>query len=163
MAGESLELTIEAATASLTLSGTTDANGVWQAIAVEDLTELGATFTTFFDEASITIDYLGNAGDATMQPVGATSLEIEGAGLLRAAVTADAYELELDAAGVFNLEIDFSAELPTQNTYLEGLAYTWDADERHRKHHQHGYSRNQRGPNCSLRYGELHRHADLHL
>lgn len=125
LAGESLELTIEAATASLTLSGTTDANGVWQAIAVEDLTELGATFTTFFDEASITIDYLGNAGDATMQPVGATSLEIEGAGLLRAAVTADAYELELDAAGVFNLEIDFSAELPTQNTYLEGLAYTW--------------------------------------
>jgi hypothetical protein len=125
LAGESLELTIEAAAASLTLSGTTDANGVWQAIAVEDLTELGATFTTFFDDASITINYLGNAGDATTQPVGATSLEIEGAGLLRAAVTADAYELELDAAGVFNLEIDFSAELATQNTYLEGLAYTW--------------------------------------
>jgi len=125
LVGEPLELTIEAAAASLTLSGTTDANGVWQAIAVEDLTELGATFTTFFDEASITINYLGNAGDATTQPVGATSLEIEGAGLLRAAVTADAYELQLDAAGVFNLEIDFSAELATQNTYLEGLAYTW--------------------------------------
>ena len=125
LAGESLELTIEAAATSFTLSGTTDANGVWQAIAVEDLTELGATFTTFFDEASITIDYLGNAGDATTQPVASTSLEIEGAGLLRAAVTTEAYELELDAAGVFNLEIDFSAELPTQNTYLEGLAYTW--------------------------------------
>ena len=123
--GEPLSLTIVASGASYTVSGTTDEEGVWQAIAVEDLTDLGATFITFFDVATLTIDYAGNAGDATMQPTAASNLVLEGIGLLRAEVTTEDTVLELNQDGVYELELTFQAELATQNTYIEGLTYEW--------------------------------------
>ena len=123
--GETLSLTIVASGASYTVSGTTDEEGVWQAIAVEDLTDLGATFITFFDVATLTIDYAGNAGDATMQPTAASNLVLEGIGLLRAEVTTEDTVLELNQDGVYELELTFQAELATQNTYIEGLTYEW--------------------------------------
>ena len=126
LSGESIEMDITASGVSISLSGVTDGNGVWQAIAVEDLSELGGTFTTFFDTASIDINYLGNAGNSTMQPVAAQTLTLQGLGVLRADVSVDETVLELDEAGVFNLEVDLEAELPTQNTYLEGLVFTWE-------------------------------------
>ena len=124
--GEPLTLTIVASGASYAVSGTTDEEGVWQAIAVEDLTDLGATFTTFFDAATMTIEYLGTAGNATMQPAAGETLVLEGLGMLRANVEVDEMALQLDETGVFELEVDLEAELPTQNTYLEGLIYTWE-------------------------------------
>ena len=126
LADELLYLTIEAMGVDVELSGSTDASGVWQAIAVEDLTELGGPFTTFFDTATMTIDYLGTNGSLTMQPVGPANRSIQGLGLLRADVIVEQTVLELDDAGVFSLEVTLTAELPTQNTYLEGLAYTWE-------------------------------------
>ena len=126
LSGESIEMDITASGVTVPLSGVTDANGVWQAIAVEDLSELGGTFTTFFDTASIDINYLGNAGSPTMQPVTAQTLVLEGLGMLRANVEVDEMALQLDETGVFELEVDLEAELPTQNTYLEGLIYTWE-------------------------------------
>ncbi|MAZ43392.1 MAG: hypothetical protein CMB19_05630 [Euryarchaeota archaeon] len=126
LAGEPLYLTIEAMGVDVELSGSTDASGVWQAIAVEDLTELGGPFTTFFDTATMTIDYLGTNGSSTMQPVAPVNRSIQGLGLLRADVAAGDTVLEIDDAGVFSLEVTLTAELPTQNTYLEGLAYTWE-------------------------------------
>ena len=126
LADELLYLTIEAMGVDVELSGSTDASGVWQAIAVEDLTELGGPFTTFFDTATMTIDYLGTNGSLTMQPVGPANRSIQGLGLLRADVMVEQTVLELDDAGVFSLEVTLTAELPTQNTYLEGLAYTWE-------------------------------------
>ena len=126
LAGELLYLTIEAMGVDVELSGSTDASGVWQAIAVEDLTELGGPFTTFFDTATMTINYLGTPGSSTMQPVGPANLSIQGLGLLRADVVVGETILDLDDAGVFSLEVTLTAELPTQNTYLEGLAYTWE-------------------------------------
>ena len=124
--GEPLSLTIEASGVDVELSGTTDSSGVWRAIEVEDLTELGGTFITFFDSASMTIEYLGTSGSPTMQPVEAANLTIQGLGLLRADVTMQGTELNLDDEGVFDLEVNIAAELPTQNTYLEGLVYTWE-------------------------------------
>ncbi len=126
LADELLYLTIEAMGVDVELSGSTDASGVWQAIAVEDLTELGGPFTTFFDTATMTIDYLGTNGSLTMQPVSPANRSIQGLGLLRADVMVEQTVLELDDAGVFSLEVTLTAELPTQNTYLEGLAYTWE-------------------------------------
>ena len=126
LADELLYLTIEAMGVDVELSGSTDASGVWQAIAVEDLTELGGPFTTFFDTATMTIDYLGTNGSLTMQPVAPANRSIQGLGLLRADVMVEQTVLELDDAGVFSLEVTLTAELPTQNTYLEGLAYTWE-------------------------------------
>lgn len=124
--GELLSLTIEASGVDVELSGTTDSSGVWRAIEVEDLTALGGTFITFFDSASMSIEYLGTTGSPTMQPVGAANLTLQGFGLLRADVTMLGAQLNLDDEGVFELEVNIAAELPTQNTYLEGLAYTWE-------------------------------------
>ena len=84
-----------------------------------------ATFITFFDVATLTIDYAGNAGDATMQPTAASNLVLEGIGLLRAEVTTEDTVLELNQDGVYELELTFQAELATQNTYIEGLTYEW--------------------------------------
>lgn len=126
LAGEPLDLAIEAEGVDVELSGSTDASGVWQAIAVEDLTELGGSFITFFDTATMTIDYLGTSGSPTMQPVAPATRSIQGLGLLRADVDVGQTVLEIDDAGVFSLEVTLTAELPTQNTYLEGLAYTWE-------------------------------------
>ncbi|MDA8818589.1 VCBS repeat-containing protein, partial [Candidatus Poseidoniales archaeon] len=67
--GELVSLTIEASGVEVELSGTTDSSGVWQAIEAEDLTELGGTFTTFFDSATMTIEYLGTTGSPTLPPV----------------------------------------------------------------------------------------------
>ena len=124
--GEPLSLTIEASGVDVELSGTTDSSGVWRAIEVEDLTELGGTFITFFDSASMTIEYLGTSGSPTMQPAEAANLTIQGLGLLRADVNMQGTQLNLDDEGVFDLEVNIAAELPTQNTYLEGLVYTWE-------------------------------------
>ena len=126
LAGEDLELHAEASGVMFSISGTTDAEGVWQAVAAEDLTELGGTFTTFFDSASFTIEYLGNSGAISMQPVAPATLTLEGIGLLRAEISMDGSVLSVDESGVYNLEVDLSAELPTQNTYLEGLTYSWE-------------------------------------
>ena len=126
LSGENLELEIAASGASIKYAGTTDENGTWQAVAVENLAELGGTFTTFFDTATMTIEYLGTAGNATMQPVAAETLIIEGLGILRANIDVSDMVLQLDETGVYNLEVDLSAELPTQNTYLEGLTYSWE-------------------------------------
>ena len=124
--GELVSLTIEASGVDVELSGTTDSSGVWQAIEAEDLTELGGTFITFFDSASMTIEYLGTTGSPTMQPVGPANLTLQGLGLLRADITTQGTQLNLDDEGVFDLEVNIVAELPTQNTYLEGLVYTWE-------------------------------------
>ena len=124
--GELVSLSIEASGVDVQLSGTTDSSGVWQAIEAEDLTELGGTFITFFDSASMTIEYLGTTGSATMQPVGPANLTIQGLGLLRADISTQGTQLNLDDEGVFELEVTIVAELPTQNTYLEGLIYTWE-------------------------------------
>ena len=124
--GELVSLTIEASGVDVELSGTTDSSGVWQAIEAEDLTELGGTFITFFDSASMTIEYLGTTGSPTMQPVGPANLALQGLGLLRADITTQGTQLNLDDEGVFDLEVNIVAELPTQNTYLEGLVYTWE-------------------------------------
>lgn len=126
LAGEDLELHAEASGIIFSISGTTDEEGVWQAVAAEDLTELGGTFTTFFDSASFTIEYLGNSGAISMQPVAPATLTLEGIGLLRAEISVDGSVLSVDESGVYNLEVDLSAELPTQNTYLEGLTYSWE-------------------------------------
>jgi len=126
LAGEALELHAEASGITFSISGTTDSEGVWQAVAAEDLTELGGTFTTFFDSASFTIEYLGNSGGISMQPVAPATLTLEGIGLLRAEISMDGSVLSVDESGVYNLEVDLSAELPTQNTYLEGLTYSWE-------------------------------------
>jgi hypothetical protein len=74
----------------------------------------------------MSIEYLGTTGSPTMQPVGAANLTLQGFGLLRADVTMLGPQLNLDDEGVFELEVNIAAELPTQNTYLEGLAYTWE-------------------------------------
>ena len=126
LSGENLELEIAASGASIKYAGTTDANGIWQAVAVEDLAQLGGTFTTFFDTATMTIEYLGTAGNATMQPVAAETLILEGLGILRSNIDVNDMVLQLDETGVFELELDLEAELATQNTYLEGLTYTWE-------------------------------------
>ena len=124
--GELVSLTIEASGVDVELSGTTNSSGVWQAIEAEDLTELGGPFITFFDSASMTIEYLGTTGSPTMQPVGPANLTLQGLGLLRADITTQGTQLNLDDEGVFDLEVNIVAELPTQNTYLEGLVYTWE-------------------------------------
>ena len=126
LAGEDLELHVEATGITFSISGTTDEEGIWQAVAVEALTELGGTFITFFDSASFTIEYLGNSGAISMQPVAPATLTLEGIGLLRAEISMDGPVLSVDESGVYNLEVDLSAELPTQNTYLEGLTYSWE-------------------------------------
>jgi hypothetical protein len=126
IAGQALSLHIHSSEETISLSGITDADGVWQAIAVEDLTELGGTIITLFDSVSMTIDYSGTTGSSTMQPIAPTNLTLQGLGLLRANVSTDGASIELSEAGVYELEVDFAAELPTQNTYLEGLVYTWE-------------------------------------
>ncbi|MCP2504916.1 MAG: hypothetical protein NLN65_06450, partial [Candidatus Poseidoniaceae archaeon] len=108
-----------------TISGTTDENGVWSAVQVEDLTELSTTFSEFIGSVSIVAEYDGTLGSATIQPADLTTATLNGIGILRATVTDSSESVELDENHHFSVAVSVTPELPSQNIRLANVVYDW--------------------------------------
>ena len=107
------------------VSGVTDENGKWNAVQVEDLTELANSFSDFIGEVSLVAEYAGTAGTADIQPADLTTATLNGLGLLRATVSAPTEPIQLDVSNQFSVTASITPELPAQSARLANIIYDW--------------------------------------
>ena len=122
---QDLSLNFEAGNFAYSMQGVTDENGVWYAVSVDDLTELSATFSDFIGAATITVDYAGTAGSASIQPADQSSLILSGMGVLRASLTHSSEPVALNETGSYSVEAIITPELPSQSSLLANVGYDW--------------------------------------
>ena len=123
---QDLSLHIEAGDFDYSMQGTTDENGVWYAVSVDDLTDLSATFSDFIGEATITVEYAGTAGSPSIQPADESSLILSGMGALRATLTHSSEPVDLNETGYYDVEALITPELPSQSSILANVEYDWE-------------------------------------
>jgi len=111
------------------ITGVTDENGTWQAVQVEDLTELSATFSDFIGEVSLVIEYDGTTGSSEIQPTDVVALTLNGMGILRASVSTSPEQVELDDSNQYSIVASITPELPAQNTRLANVMYDWQLSD----------------------------------
>ena len=63
------------------ISGVTDENGQWNAVDVQDLTELANSFSDFVGDVSLVAQYAGTAGTSDVQAAEAATATLNGLGL----------------------------------------------------------------------------------
>ena len=122
---QDLTMLFEAGNFLYSMQGTTDENGVWYAVSVDDLTELSASFSEFLGEASISVDYAGTAGSESIQPADESSLILTGMGVLRATLSHSSEPVELNETGYYSVEATITPELPSQSSVLANVEYDW--------------------------------------
>jgi hypothetical protein len=122
---QDLSLHIVAGDFAYSMQGVTDENGVWYAVSVDDLTELSATFSDFIGAATITVDYAGTAGSASIQPADQSSLILSGMGALRASLTHSSEPVDLNETGSYSVEALITPELSSQSSILANVEYDW--------------------------------------
>ena len=107
------------------VSGVTDENGNWNAVQVEDLTELANSFSDFIGEVSLVAQYAGTAGTADIQPADLATVTLNGLGLLRATVTSPSEPIQLDVSSQYSVTASITPELPAQSARLANIIYDW--------------------------------------
>lgn len=107
------------------INGVTDENGVWQAVQVEDLTDLSATFSEFVGEISLIVEYAGTTGTADIQPADLTTATLNGMGLLRATASVPSQTIQLNETNHYSIVASIAPELPAQNSRLANVMYDW--------------------------------------
>lgn len=122
---QDLSMMFEAGDFVYSMQGTTDENGVWHAVSVDDLTELSASFSEFLGEATISVEYAGTAGSATIQPADVSSVTFSGMGVLRATVSHSSEPVQLNETGHYSVEASITPELPSQSSVLANVGYDW--------------------------------------
>jgi len=110
---------------SHSINGVTDENGVWQAVQVQDLTELSATFSEFVGEISLVAEYDGTIGTADIQPADLTAATLNGMGLLRATASVSSQTIQLNETNHYSIVTPVAPELPAQSSHLANVNYDW--------------------------------------
>ena len=107
------------------MQGTTDENGVWHAVSVDDLTELSASFSEFLGDAFISIEYEGTDDSATIQPADESEFSYSGVAVLRASLSHSTEPVVLNETGHYSVEALITPELPSQSPVLANVLYDW--------------------------------------
>ena len=107
------------------LSGVTDENGQWNAVDVQDLTELANSFSDFVGDVSLVVQYAGTAGTPDTQAADAATATLNGLGLLRATVVPPSASIQLSATNQYSITVSVSPELPAQSSRLANIMYDW--------------------------------------
>lgn len=108
------------------IQGTTDVNGVWNAISADELSQLSASFADFVGAASLTVAYAGTAPSATVQPADYASLSLSGMGLLYATLSHTSEPVALNETGHYSVEASLTPTLQSQTVYLANVEYDWE-------------------------------------
>ena len=107
------------------ISGVTDENGQWNAVDVQDLTELANSFSDFVGDVSLVAQYAGTTGTIDIQPSEASTATLNGLGLLRATVIAPSESIQLSATNQYSVSVSVSPEIPAQSSRLANIMYDW--------------------------------------
>ncbi|MEZ8139996.1 MAG: hypothetical protein QMC43_05500 [Candidatus Poseidoniaceae archaeon] len=123
--GEQLWFKMEHPMFTQNFTGTTDANGNWQAISVAELSELSSVIFGMVGDVEFSAGYEGSNDNILLQPINNSTINQTISAQLHSIVTADS-TIQLDEDNSFSTIIKVDSPTAGQQFLLEGVQYSWE-------------------------------------
>ena len=122
--GEELWFMIEHHLYTYNFTGTTDENGLWQAVSVAELSELSSVIFSMVGDVEFSAGYSGSSDNVLLQPIGNATLNQTMISKVHTIVTADS-TAQLHENYSFTTIITVDSLIVEQQFLLEGIQYGW--------------------------------------
>ena len=124
IAGEELWFMIDHPVYTHNFTGTTDENGIWQAVSVAELSELSNVIFSMVGDVEFSAGYSGSNDNILLQPIENATLNQTMIAKVHTIVTADS-TAQLNEDSSFTTTINVDSPITEQQFLLEGIQYGW--------------------------------------
>lgn len=123
--GEQLWFNIEHPSYSNNFTGISDENGVWQAVSVNQLSELSNAVFSMVGDVEFSAGYAGSSDNILLQPISNASLNQTIGAKVHSIITANS-TAQINQDSSFSTTIEVDSATVEQQYFLEGIQYAWE-------------------------------------